>query len=209
MDKGKTTRIISGGGYCDKNGKRHQWSKLHVPQPEITDDNWMEYGMPDDEEDKVSNESRNMKRTVRLTESELRRMISETVRRALNEVSGWSLEKDDVTWVNDAESGGSDKAWMVRLWTGSGYYLPAFGAYASSEEDALEKVIAYLDKEGAQAMVITYSYPAFLNNDLWVRSCITESFSISVSTTMSGSAQSSPSPPQEMISRAMLFTFFQ
>ena len=30
----------------------------------------------------------------------------------------------------------------------SGYYLPAFGAYASSEEDALEKVVAYLDQEG-------------------------------------------------------------
>lgn len=78
----------------------------------------------------------------------VRRMIKESVRRALNEVSGWTLEKDDVTWVNDAESGASDKAWMVRLWPGSGYYLPAFGAYASSEDDALEKVVAYLDQEG-------------------------------------------------------------
>lgn len=77
-----------------------------------------------------------------------RRMVKESVRRALNEVSGWTLEKDDVTWVNDAESGASDKAWMVRLWPGSGYYLPAFGAYASSEDDALEKVVAYLDQEG-------------------------------------------------------------
>ena len=78
----------------------------------------------------------------------VRRIIKEGVRRALNEVSGWTLEKDDVTWVNDAESGASDKAWMVRLWSGSGYYLPAFGAYATSEEDALEKVVAYLDQEG-------------------------------------------------------------
>lgn len=84
---------------------------------------------------------------TQLAES-VRRIIRESVRRALNEVSGWTLEKDDVTWVNDAESGASDKAWMVRLWPGSGYYLPAFGAYASSEEDALEKVVAYLDKEG-------------------------------------------------------------
>ena len=89
-----------------------------------------------------------MKKTIRLRESELRHMISESVKRALNEVQGWSLEKEDVTWVNDAESGASDKAWMVRLWTGSGYYLPAFGAYASSEQDALEKVVAYLDQEG-------------------------------------------------------------
>jgi len=86
MDKGKTTRMISGGGYCDKNGKRHQWSKLHVPQPEITDDNWMEYGMPDDEDNKVSNESRNMKKTLRLTESELKEMISKMVKRTLNEI---------------------------------------------------------------------------------------------------------------------------
>lgn len=94
-----------------------------------------------------------MKQTIRLTESELRNLITKTVKKVLkenkiNEVSGWTLEKDDVTWVNDAESGASDKAWMVRLWPGSGYYLPAFGAYASSEEDALEKVVAYLDQEG-------------------------------------------------------------
>lgn len=81
-------------------------------------------------------------------ESELNEMISKIVKRTLNEVSGWTLEKDDVAWVNDAESGASDKAWMVRLWSGSGYYLPAFGAYATSEEDALEKVVAYLDQEG-------------------------------------------------------------
>lgn len=84
MDKGKTSRIISGGGY-HKNGKRYQWSKIHTPQTEITDDDWMEYGMPDDENNNVSNESRNMKRTVRLTESELRNMIAESVKRVLNE----------------------------------------------------------------------------------------------------------------------------
>ena len=94
-----------------------------------------------------------MKQTVRLTESELKSLIDKTVKKVLkeskiNEVNGWSLEKEDVTWVNDSESGASDKAWMVRLWTGSGYYLPAFGAYASSEQDALEKVVAYLDQEG-------------------------------------------------------------
>lgn len=94
-----------------------------------------------------------MKQTIRLTESELRNLITKTVKKVLkenkiNEVSGWTLEKDDVTWVNDAESGASDKAWMVRLWPGSGYILPAFGVYASSEEDALEKVVAYLDQEG-------------------------------------------------------------
>lgn len=87
------------------------------------------------------------KQIIRLTESDLHQIIKETVKKALNEVQGWDLEKDDVTWVNDEESG-YGKSWMVRLWTGSGYFLPAFAAYASSEEDALEKVVAYLDKEG-------------------------------------------------------------
>ena len=87
-----------------------------------------------------------MKKVVRLTESELKNMITESVKTVLKEVNGWNLEKDDVTWVNDAESGASDKAWMVRIWPGSGYYLPAFGAYATSEQDALEKVVAYLDQ---------------------------------------------------------------
>lgn len=87
------------------------------------------------------------KQIIRLTESDLHQIIKETVKKALNEVQGWDLEKDDVTWVNDEESG-YGKPWMVRLWTGSGYFLPAFAAYASSEEDALDKVVAYLDKEG-------------------------------------------------------------
>ncbi len=87
-----------------------------------------------------------MKRTVRLRESELRQMISESVKRILNEVSGWSLEKSDVTWVNNEDNGGY--AWMVRIWPGSGYILPAFGAFGFSEDDALEKVVAYLDQEG-------------------------------------------------------------
>ena len=99
-----------------------------------------------------------MKKIVKLTESDLHNIVKESVKRILREtknpyrlneiVNGWGLEKSDVTWVNDSESGASDKAWMVRLWTGSGYYLPAFGAYANCEEDALEKVVAYLDQEG-------------------------------------------------------------
>ncbi len=87
-----------------------------------------------------------MKRTIRLTKSELKNMISESVKRKLNEVMGWTLEKEDVTWVNNEESG--DKPYMVRLWPGSGYYLPAFGAYAFDEGHALECVVAYLEEEG-------------------------------------------------------------
>jgi hypothetical protein len=44
MDKGKTTRILSGGSYIGKDGKRHKWSKIYGYKPtKITDDNWMEY----------------------------------------------------------------------------------------------------------------------------------------------------------------------
>ena len=86
MDKGKTTRMISGGVRIGKDGKPHKWSKIHgYKAQKVTDDNWMEYGMPDDEDNNVSNESRNMKRTIRLRESELRRMISETVKSVLME----------------------------------------------------------------------------------------------------------------------------
>ena len=59
-----------------------------------------------------------MNKLVRLTESDLHRIVKESVGKILNEVQGWSLEKDDVTWVNDAESGASDKAWMVKIWPG-------------------------------------------------------------------------------------------
>lgn len=89
-----------------------------------------------------------MKNLDKQNENRIRGIVRESVKRVLNEVSGWTLEKDDVTWVNDSESGASDKAWMVRIWPGSGYYLPAFGAYATSEQDAVEKVVAYLDQEG-------------------------------------------------------------
>lgn len=87
-----------------------------------------------------------MKKVIKLRESDLRHMIKESVRKVLNEVQGWTLEKDDVRWVNSEEDGA--KPWMVRLWTGSGYFLPAFGAFAEYEEEALEKVVAYLDNEG-------------------------------------------------------------
>ena len=56
--KGKTKKMLSGGEYVGKDGKHHKWSKIHcLKSPKITDDNWMEYGMPADEE---TNESKNM-----------------------------------------------------------------------------------------------------------------------------------------------------
>ena len=85
MDKGKTTKILSGGAYIGKDGKRHEWRKIHGYKPKkITDDNWMEYGMPADEE---TNESKNMnKKLIRLTESDLHRIVKESVDNLLNEI---------------------------------------------------------------------------------------------------------------------------
>lgn len=80
----------------------------------------------------------------RFTESQFNNFLVEAVKSVLTEVSGWDLEEGDVTWVNDEESG--DKPYMVRIWTGKGYYLDAFAAYAFSEEHALDEVVVWLEK---------------------------------------------------------------
>lgn len=105
-----------------------------------------------------------MKKTIRLTENDLHRVIKESVEAYLMEVQGWTLQKGDITWVNsvDAEdeqeyyqryAGNGDsyagiKPYLVGLWQGSGYLLMHYGAWAHSAEEALEEVVAYLDKEG-------------------------------------------------------------
>ena len=76
-------------------------------------------------------------------------LIEDTLRNLgyINEVMGWDLEKDDVAWVNGEDDG--TKAYMVRIWPGSGYYLPAFAAYSfNGEGEALEKVVAWLEQNG-------------------------------------------------------------
>ena len=92
------------------------------------------------------------KRIIRLTESDLHRMIVDCVKnimesrkRNLNEVIGWDLEKDDVNWVNDENDG--NEAYLVGLWSGSGYLLVHYGVYSfRGEEEALEKVVAWIEE---------------------------------------------------------------
>ena len=97
-----------------------------------------------------------MKRNViRLTESDLHNVIKESVKKILNEVQGWALEESDITVVNDESDG---KPYMVRIWSGSGYLLPAFKAYANHEQDALEHVVAYLDNEGENYLFADEEY---------------------------------------------------
>ena len=82
-------------------------------------------------------------------------VIKESVNKVLNEVQGWALEESDITVVNDESDG---KPYMVRIWSGSGYLLPAFKAFANNEQDALEHVVAYLDNEGENYLFADKEY---------------------------------------------------
>lgn len=62
----------------------------------------------------------------------------------VNEVSGWELEDEDLTLVNSESDG--DKLYIVKLWWGSGYQLDCYNAYAFSAEEALNYVVAYIEK---------------------------------------------------------------
>ena len=85
-------------------------------------------------------------RTI-ITESDLHRIVKESVKMVVNEIkNGWSLEEDDITVVND-ENGGKTK-YLVGIWPGSGYLLLHYAAYADSGEEALEYVVAYCEENG-------------------------------------------------------------
>lgn len=88
----------------------------------------------------------------------IRKTIQETLYRnqnRLNEVSGWTLEGDDIEWTEDIDDDVDiDTLWIVRLWTGKGYYLPAFGTVAFNPEEALENVVHYLDETDQTAFFV-------------------------------------------------------
>ena len=63
----------------------------------------------------------------------------------VNEVNGWKLEDEDLTLVNTESDG--DKLYIVKLWWGSGYQMDCYNAYAFNEEEALNYVVAYIEKE--------------------------------------------------------------
>lgn len=79
---------------------------------------------------------------MKLTEKHLKKMIKE----AINEINGWSLEKEDWVDINSDQSESYNKCFSVRIWTGKGYYLPAYKVYANNEEEALEICVAWLEK---------------------------------------------------------------
>ena len=57
----------------------------------------------------------------------------------------WIADDDDWITVNTPEEG---KLYGVKIWCGKGQLLDLFKAYADSEENAIEKVVAYLDNKG-------------------------------------------------------------
>lgn len=89
------------------------------------------------------------RKQVRLTESQLHRVIAESVMRTLKEIkNGWELEDDDITLVNDDSM--SDKLYIVKLWWGSGYQQDCYNAFANSAEEALEIVVAYIEQHNPE-----------------------------------------------------------
>lgn len=71
----------------------------------------------------------------------------------VNEVSGWKLEDDDLTLVNSESDG--DKLFIVKLWWGSGYMMDCYNAYAFSAEEALNYVVAYIEKNDPDILKMT------------------------------------------------------
>jgi hypothetical protein len=68
----------------------------------------------------------------------------------VNEVSGWKLEDEDLTLVNTESDG--DKLYIVKLWWGSGYQLDCYNAYAFNDEEALNYVVAYIEKTDPESL---------------------------------------------------------
>ena len=71
-------------------------------------------------------------------------------RKTTNEVSGWKLEDEDLTLVNSESDG--DQLYIVKLWWGSGYMVDCYNAYAFGAEEALNHVVAYIEKTNPQRL---------------------------------------------------------
>ena len=93
---------------------------------------------------------------MKITKSQLRKIIKESINKALNEITstpgmGWmglQFEEDDWTPANEPSKG--DVCYKIKLWSGTGYHLGGFKVYAPKDnyELALEVLVAYLDQEG-------------------------------------------------------------
>lgn len=93
-----------------------------------------------------------MKQTIRLSERELHRLISESVKRVLNEsgFGGWTQDPMEWPVVNTSEDG--NNMYKVGIWWGSGYLLDIYLVWATAVDNALEKVVAYIDKHNPESL---------------------------------------------------------
>lgn len=87
------------------------------------------------------NESKNMnkKNTIRLTESDLKRIITESVKRVLRE------NNEDVITIGSPEYG--EKGFRVELGNG-GLHSVKFNVYAYNGQDALDAAVDYAERKG-------------------------------------------------------------
>ena len=91
----------------------------------------------------LTNKYNNMKRRIRLTESQLHSIIRESVKQLIRE------EIDNFSPINgDNEDGYYRSRYRVSLWNGKGYGLTPFDVFANNEGEALEIVVAHIDNEG-------------------------------------------------------------
>lgn len=84
-----------------------------------------------------------MKQKIILTEGQLRNIVKATIKLIIKE----SYEDFQPINGNNEDDYYRNK-YRVYLWNGKGYILTPFDVYANNEEEALEIVVAYIDKEG-------------------------------------------------------------
>lgn len=75
-------------------------------------------------------------------------------KRMIKESFGY--DDDDLEIVNPNDMNYCDKAWIVGVWSGVGYYVNRFLAFANNEGDALNETINYLVEKGYNRLVMSY-----------------------------------------------------
>ena len=97
-----------------------------------------------------------MKQIIKLTEGELKHLIRGSVKSMLNEYGGWT--QDPMEWgvVNTSQDGRD--IYKVGLWWGSGYVLDIYLAWANSDEEALNYVVAYITNHHPEDIETTDRY---------------------------------------------------
>lgn len=89
--------------------------------------------------------------------------ISETVKRVLNEVNGYTLDDEDYMCVNPEDSDSYNNCYVVKIWSGNGYHLSCYKVYANHEQEALEKCVAWLE-DNDPSMLQDEIYQQYIEN---------------------------------------------